>query len=172
MAKTTSFGYTDTKAANPLSISVPQLDYSKDFSRDTRVSRSGEVILTNVTSPLDQPETLRLAIENVANVYANTQIPTYNRSVTTRGVQLLLQTNDILRVSDAASSDVDCCCDGSFDLPISCHMVIRVPLNQYITADVVMQVAKRNFGMLFDGNNTTARLNQLLRGTLLPPGLG
>lgn len=165
MAITTSFGYTDTNAAKPLSVNIPDLAYLTDFSMDSRNQKTGEVILTNTTTPIDQPEILRFAIENVANVYANSNIPSYNRSVTTRGVSLLLQVNDILRVSDPGS---ECCCGQTFDLPISTHIVLRVPLNQFVTANEVMAVAKRNFAMLFAGADNSARLNELLRGTLSP----
>lgn len=92
----TSFGYTDS-VSTTISVAVPTLSYAKDFS--IRTERAEEVILTNTTSPLDQPETIRFAIQNVGNVYAGTPVAVESQSITKRGVQLLIQLNDILRVT-------------------------------------------------------------------------
>lgn len=164
MAKTSSFGY--TAPASTITISVPKLDWTQ-FSSDNRKQKSGELILQNTTSPLDQPETIRWAIENIGNVYNGTDIPTTNRSITTRGVSLVIQVNDILRVSD--ESDPECCCgNGAFDLPISTHIVVRVPLNQYVTAEKAMEVLKRDLAAVYNGADSPDFLNQLLRGSLNP----
>lgn len=161
----TSFGYTDS-VLTTLNVAVPQLSYAKDYS--VRTERAEEVILTNTTSPLDQPETIRYAIQNVGNVYAGTPVAVESQSVTKRGVQLLIQLNDILRVTPDEESSSNCCCIAPYDLPISTHIVIRVPLNSNVTADTVLQVVKRNVAALFEGNNTSARLNSMLRGALKP----
>lgn len=157
-----SFGYTDS-SKTPLSVSVPNLTYASDFS--VRDEKSTEIIITNTTSPLDQPETIRFAWQTVGNVYNNTDIATENQAITRRGLQLLTQVNDIIRVTpDSESGHCDC----AYDLPISAHLVLRVPLNNNVTADTVMQVALRCVATLFDGSNSTSRLNSMLRGSLKP----
>lgn len=164
MALTTNFGYTDS-VSSKLTLEIPTLSYAKDFS--VKSDTSNEVVLTNVTSPLDQPETIRFAIQNIGNVYTGTSVAVENRSVSQRGVQLLIQLNDILRV-EAADEGNNPCCETGFDLPISSHIVIKVPLNQYVNADIVLAVVQRNIAALFEENNTSARLNSMLRGALKP----
>lgn len=160
----TSFGYKDS-VTTMLQLPIPTLSYAKDFS--IRTERAEEIILTNTTSPLDQPETIRFAIQNVGNVYAGTPVAVESQSVTKRGVQLLIQLNDILRVTPDEEATT-CGCFAPYDLPISAHIVLRVPLNSNVSADVALQVLKRNVAALFDGDVTSARLNSMLRGALKP----
>lgn len=157
----TSFGYTDS-VTTQLSVAVPTLSYAKDFS--VKQETASEVVLTNTTSPLDQPETIRYAIQNIGNIYTGTGIDPSFMSVTKRGVSLLVQLNDILRVTP---DDVTCC-DAAYDLPIATHIVIRVPLNSNVDADTVLQVVKRNVAALFEGEADSSRLNAMLRGALKP----
>lgn len=166
MAITTSFGYTDTNSKSK-NIAIPDLSYTTDFA----VTKDGsdEIILTNRTSPIDQPETIRFGYQNVANVYAGTGIDPSYMSVTKRGVSLVAQVNDILRVTCAEDTT---CMPQVIDLPISAHIVVKVPLNQYVNADVAMSVVNRAISSLYGtGEVTTARLGAMLRHALAPTGM-
>lgn len=162
MAYTTSFGYTDT-ISTPKNIAIPDLDYANDFAvvRDD----ASEVILTNVTSPVDQAETIRFGYQNVTNVYNNTGIDPSVMATTKRGVSIVGQVNDILRVSSTDGT----CCDVGYDLPIEAHVVVKVPLNQFVTSEVALTIVKRAFSTFFATGSVTAdRLNALLRDALKP----
>lgn len=165
MAITTSFGYTD-KVTTPKNIAIPDLSYSSDFAvtRET----PDEVILTNRTSPIDQPETLRFGYQTISNVYSNTGIDPSYMSVTRRGINLLAQVNDIFRISgDLGDANMSI-----IDLPISAHIVLKTPLSQYITAQVCLQVIDRARASLCDtGSTGESRLEAMLRHALTPPGL-
>lgn len=155
----TSFGFTD-KVTTTKNLALPDLSYATDFA--VIKDDASEVVISNTTSPLDQPETIRFALTSVQDIYSGTGIEPSYRAVTKRGESLLVQVNDILRVTDENGQIV-------YDLPISCHLVLKVPLNEYVTADVALSVAKRNISALFDtGSVTSARLNQLLRSSLKP----
>lgn len=143
MAITTSFGYTES-VETPKNIAIPDLSFTTDFAVTKDVA--DEVILTNRTSPIDQPETIRFGYQNVANVYANTGIDPSYMSVTRRGVSLVAQVNDILRVSCAPTEGS--CNMNVVDLPLSAHVVVKVPLSQYVTADVAMAAVKHK--VVFD----------------------
>lgn len=163
MAFTTSYGYTDsiTTAKN---VAIVDLDYAKDFAvtKDT----ADEVVITNTTSPVDQPETIRFGYQTVGNVYANTGIDPSMMAITKQGISLVAQVNDILRVTN---NDENCCSPIVYDLPIQAHVVIKVPKNQFVTADVALTAAKRAFSALFaTGQVTSARLNAMLRDALKP----
>lgn len=166
MATKTSTGYTDS-ITTPKNISIPDLDYATDFAV-TKDSAS-EVILTNTTSPIDQPETIRFGYQNVGNVYTGTGIDPSFMATTKRGVSLVAQVNDILRVSTDSTNE---CCGSTYDLPLSAHVVIKVPLNQNVTADIALTLAKRAFATLFGtGEVTSDKLNQMLRDSLKPTGM-
>lgn len=162
-----SFGYQDTTTTK-LQVPVPTLSYAKDFS--VKSETPTEVVLTNTTSPLDQPETLRFAIQNISNIYSGTGIDPAMASVTKRGVSLVVQLNDILRITPDADA-ADCCCTAVTDLPISTHIVIRTPLNSNISADTILSVVERNIAALFDGKVASDRLNAMLRGALKPSSM-
>lgn len=166
MALTTSFGYSDTITTTK-NIAVPDLDYDKDFA--VVKDDADEVVLTNTTSPLDQPETLRFGYQNVANIYANTGIDPSYMSITRKGVSLVAQVNDILRVS---CSDEGACNMNIIDLPVTAHVVVKVPLSQYVTASEAMKVVNRAVSSLYaTGTTGTTRLEAMLRHSLMPAGL-
>lgn len=161
-----SFGYTDSVTTTK-NVAVPQLSYAKDFSVKTETP--SEVVITNVTSPLDQPETIRFAVQNVKDIYNGTAVDPTAMSVSRNGLSLVVQVNDILRVTPT-EGEACCCGQGYMDFPISTHIVVRTPVAQYIDADTVMTVVKRNISALFGegADVTSARLNQMLRGALKP----
>lgn len=166
---TKSFGYTDS-VTNTKSISIPTISYTSDFSRDTRVSKKGEQIINNRTSPLDQPETVRFAIDNISNIYKDTSIDPSAMSVSTKGLSLLVQLNDILRVTPDEGSGVYPIMP--VDLPIGAHLVLKVPSSQYVTATEAMNVVHRLVAFLYETDGTgLTRLEGLLRGALLPTGM-
>lgn len=160
----TSFGYTDSVATKK-SIQIPDLSYDKDFA--TTKETSDEVILTNVTSPLDQPERLRYSIQSIGNVYSGTGIEPSYQSVSKRGVSVLGQVMDTILVTP--TDEGGCCCAASYMLPIEAHWVARAPIHQAVTAEMVLTVLLRSFSTAFGTGLITAdRLNAILRGALNP----
>lgn len=167
MAVTTSFGYVDTNTT-PKNLAIPDLSYVKDFA--VTKDDADEVIITNRTSPIDQPETFRFGYQSVANVYTNTGIDPSYMSVTKRGVSLVAQVNDILRVT--CENSENSCNMSIIDLPLTAHVVVKVPLSQYITADTVQTVVNRAIASLYDtGSTGTTRLDAMLRHALMPTGM-
>lgn len=171
MAKTLSWGYTDTPVSGVNSLTFPRaiLNFSADFAQkeNTSKSSSSELILTNITSPLDRAENIRYAYSTVNNVYSNTSIDAKVQSPNRKGVQLLAQVTDVATVTD---SD-----DASYrvDLPISTHIVIKVPADALITGDIVQAHLGRVVSALFEtGSTATTRIQKLLRGALEPADLG
>lgn len=167
MAITTSFGYTDSIGTTK-NIAIPDLSYTTDFAITKEVA--DEVVLTNRTSPIDQPETIRFGYQNVANVYANTGIDPSYMSVSRRGVSLVAQVNDILRVS--CDGGENACNLSIIDLPMTAHIVVKVPLIQYVTAELAMGTVNRAISSLYDtGKTSTSRLEAMLRHALTPTGM-
>lgn len=166
MAKSLSLGFTDTPIEG-----VTQLDFSRallNFKADYRVKSdtSGEIILTNLTSPVDRPERIRVAYSEVANIYSGTGIEASLNSNTKRGVSIVIQCTDVASVTDSTDPDF------RYDLPISAHLVIKSAVDELITPTVILTIVGRVISGLFDtGSTTTARLAAILRGSLKPSDL-
>jgi hypothetical protein len=162
MAKVITPEYTDTAiAGNPTQNFVRA---NVNFAADFRVkSNNGkEVILTNITSPIDCPENIRLAYTDVANIYSGTGIDPSVNAPTKRGISVLAQITDVLTVTDDADADY------RVDLPLSAHLVIKVPSSEFITSARVQTLVARLLSSLYStGVTTTTRLDAILRGSLV-----
>jgi hypothetical protein len=167
MTKTIQPGYTDTPVSGVTSLTFPRavLNIAKDYR--VKSNKDGkEVVLTNITSPIDRPENIRLAYTDIANIYNGTGIEPSVAAPTKRGVSVLAQVTDVLTVSESTDADY------RVDLPLSAHLVIKVPASEYVTSAQVQAVVGRLLSSLFDtGVSTTSRLEAILRGSLVPSEL-
>jgi hypothetical protein len=162
MSKIKSVGYTDTAiAGNPvLTFSRGSLNFTSDF-RVKSEKPGEEVVLTNITSPADRPEKLRIAYSDVANVYNGTGIEPSVTAPTKRGVSVLCQLTEVISVTDDTAPEY------RIDLPVSYHLVIKVPASEQITsADIQTGLGRLLSGLFDTGKNDLTRLNAILRGSL------
>lgn len=167
MAKVKSTGYTDTPIAG-----VTELNFARglvNFGSDFRVksnSAGKEIILTNITCPPDRPEKVRIGYTDVANIYAGTGVEPSISAPTKRGTQILAQITEVISVTDDADPEY------RIDLPVSYHLVIKVPTSEFISGSDVLTGVGRLLSSLFDtGAVTATRLEAILRGALVPSGM-
>lgn len=163
MTKVISHGYSDTPIEGVSSLSFPRglLNFQKDF-RVKSDQPGKEVVLTNITSPIDRPERIRIGYSDIANIYNGTGIETSVLAPTKRGVSVLVQLTDVMSVTDDTDSDY------RIDLPVSYHLVVKVPASEFITAADIQAGIGRLLSGLFDtGVTTTSRLESILRGSLV-----
>lgn len=160
-------GYTDT----PI-VGVTELTFDRglvNFDADFRVKSNNpgkEVVLTNITSPIDRPEKFRISYSEVTNVYNGTGIDQSAYAASKKGVSVLVQLTEIHSVVDSADSDY------RVDLPVSYHLVIKVPASGNIPAATIEAGIGRLLSGLYDtGVSTTSRLESILRGSLVPSGM-
>lgn len=163
MSKTLSWGFTDTPITGVSALNFPRalLNFEADFAERTQTD--GNLVLTNITSPLDREETIRYGRSEVKNVYSNTSIDPKVQSPNRKGVQVLVKIEDTATVTD---SD-----DPSYrvDLPIQTHVVIRVPNDALIDGTVVQTHLGRVVSALYStGSTATTRIEKILRGALEP----
>jgi len=166
MTKTVTTGYTDTAIEGVSSLTFPRglVNIDKDFR--VKSNNGKEVVLTNVTSPIDRPENIRLAYTEVANIYSGTGIEPSVAAPSKKGVSVLAQVTDVLSVADSADADY------RIDLPLSAHLVIKVPASEYVTSAQVQTLIGRLLSGLFDtGSTSGTRLEAILRGSLVPSEL-
>jgi hypothetical protein len=166
MSKTLSVGFTDTPIPDVTTLSLTR--GLVNFGADYRVksSTAGEVVVTNLTSPVDRPERFRIAFSEVANVYSGSGIDPTCYAPSKKGVSVLIQLTDIYSVTDDT--------DASYrvDLPVSAHLVLKIPSNENITSDAIQALVGRLVSGLYDtGSEETTRIVSLIRGSLTPSDL-
>lgn len=166
MSKQVNFGYTDTAIAGVTTLNLPRglINYAADFR--TKSETKGELILTNITSPIDRPEKFRLAWSQVDNIYTGSGISETVQAPSLRGVNLLVQLTEVASITDTVDAAY------RVDVPISCHLVIKVPAVEEITETHVAAAVGRLVSGLFEtGSEANIRLKALLRGSLQPTDL-
>lgn len=163
MAKTINTGYSDTPIDGVDSLEFPRglLNLAADFRVKSNTNK--EVILTNLTSPIDRPENIRFSYSEVSNIYSGAGIEPSLASPSKGGVSVLVQLTEILSVADDTDPEY------RVDLPLACHLVIKAPKSEHITASVVQAAIGRLLSGLFDtGSTSGTRLESILRGSLIP----
>lgn len=166
MAKTVSTGYVDTKPGSSATYNVarPALNFKTDFA--VAAESEGKTTLINLTTPVDQSESVRFQISDVKDIYSGTSIDPSVYAASRAGISLLVQDNVTLRVTDST--------DPGFqqDIPLSAHLVIKTAKSQYVTAEVVQNEILRLLSMFYGtGSETTDRINALMRGSMTPSDL-
>lgn len=165
MAKSVDLNHVDTgvEGVSSLTLAKGIINWGKDFRIKTQDSKS--VVLTNLTSPLDKPETFRVAVSDVADIYKGAGIDSAQYGPSRKGKSLLCGLNSIYTVTDSVTGV-------SYDLPIKTHIVITTPNDAVVTPAMIEAAVGRMLAGLYEsGSATTARLVALLRGSLLPTDL-
>jgi len=166
MTKTISWGHTDTpvNGVPTLALTRPVLNFGENFR--VKSEKAGEVVIANLTSPLDRPEHIRFATSDIRDIYSSTDIDPSVFAPSKRGVSLLAQLTDTLSVTDSSEADF------RVDLPISAHLVVKVPASEYITAEIVESLVARLISSLYEtGSDELVRIDSMLRGSLSPRGI-
>lgn len=166
MSKSVSVGYTDTAdgGVTTKSFTRSNLNYSADFV--VTEDSANKIVAANKTSPVDQLETFRVQSAKIADVYKGTPISPSAFAPSREGISIVAQVNDVLRVTESTDPSYQ------VDLPISAHVVVKVPLNALVTADHVQSVIGRALSLFYNSNDaTTGRIGNLLRGSVTPSGL-
>lgn len=163
MASTASWNHQDTAGVTVGEIAPDALNFTLDFAK--LETKANEATLVNLTSPTDRRETIRFGYTRIANVYSGSGLDPSVYAQNKTGVSVLAQVNSVLSYysnADDTSSRVD--------LPVSAHLVLKVPNHEAITADILVEVINRLCGALFEqgGSSPGPRLTALIRGAVLP----
>lgn len=158
-----STGCTDTAVSGVTapSITMPVLNYGVDYRVKSESNK--EVVLVNTSCPLDQIETVRFGFSEIANIYAKSGLNSDQISGPLKGVNVLAQINETLKVTDTANAAY------SQYLPVSAHMVIKVPQSGYITPAIVNTLITRLVATLYE--NGVSNISSLTKGVLAPKSL-
>lgn len=158
-----SNGYTDTAVSGVTApiITTTVLNYGTDFRIKSESSK--EVVLVNTTTPLDQSETIRFGYSEIADIYAKSGINSDLITGSKKGINLLTQINEVMKVTDTTNS--------AFVqyLPVSAHLVIKVPQSSYIDTSAVEALINRLISTLYE--NGVSSIPALSKGVLAPRAL-
>jgi hypothetical protein len=126
-----------------------------------------EVVLTAVAAPLDAPTKIRYAYSEVANIYAGSGIDPSFYSPSKRGMSILVQLTHTVRVTDSEDPSYQ------VDLPVSAHLVIKVPNHAYFgDSDVMDSIVSGLLSCLYKDSSDEVTpsgepiITDLLRGSL------
>lgn len=166
MAKSISTNYVDTTIPEVSSLTFPRglVNFGADWK--VKENEPNQAVLTNLTSPISYPERFRLGISDVTDVYKGAGIDPGLYSPTRRGVSLLSQLTEVWTVTDSTDATYNVA------LPVSAHLVIKLPNNENITPAMVQTLIGRLVSGLYEtGSLDTKRMSALLRGSLVPSDL-
>lgn len=164
MARAIALNYTDSGVSGitELKKDIAILNFGADFR--VKQDLADEAIISNITAPIDRPENFRFSASPVADIYKGTGIDPGFYSPSRKGISLLCQLTDVYKYADAA--------DSTFKeqyLPLSGHIVLKVPCNEALTAEMISTFVGRLIaGLYASGHLDAARLKAMLRGALLP----
>lgn len=165
MAKQLSFVASDTPISgvttNPINLEL--VNFGADFV-EKNDPKKGEVLITNVKAPVSAPEKFRFAISNVEDAYKGSEIDPSSRSITKRGISVLVQHTIVLKETDTTDASY------SAYVPFKVHTVLTCPYVESLTADIAEKIFRRHAAGLYEtGEHDSGRIGQLIRGSLLPP---
>lgn len=155
-----NFGWTDTTTTSnrghitPYAV-APVTNFAKV------VDEAEQVVLTNKTCPLDQPEQLTYTCKKLDRVTSTIELQ-HPLSVR-NGVQYVVKVEEVLRQKDTDGNIIS-------DEPIVMYLTVRHQLTGNISNNVIEKVLKRLVGACYkDSDNTMApRFEDLMRSALVP----
>lgn len=161
MAKNIAYGFTDTAvggfASNPQTLVALNWAVDHDILSDV----PGEAVTTNLSSPVDQPETFRFAQRKVANVYAGTDVDPSAYLPVRQGTSTLIEMREVWVETDST--------DATYRklIPVKVGITLTFPSYGNITADMALASVKRCASALFEtGVGTSTGIAALLRGVM------
>lgn len=155
--------YTDS-TSTAKTMSLPDLTYSSDYAKSA--DEPNEAIITNTTGGEISPmESIRYGTSVVQNVYSGTNIDIACMPSMKKGVQTLVEINEIYRATNSVTGQ-------EIDLPCKGRIVLRFPTHSCVTADLVKDLLYRTIAAsLNKGSVDATRQVEVARGSLMPDGI-
>lgn len=108
-----------------------------------RQSTPTEAVYVNTSGAMDQPNTVRHAVQTIADVFKNTNVlPDSGQRIS--GLSILSQVTETWKVSDDANTAFS-----PYYLPVSAHFVLKVPDDALVTSAVLQAFARRMMGSIW-----------------------
>lgn len=161
MAKSIATGCTDTafSGSTTLTVPIPGLNWTTDYRM--LVNNPGEVIATNVTAPVDQPELVRFSQRAKTNMYQGSDIDPSAYLPIKNGTSTLCELRQTWAETDSG--------DAAYKKLMTPRCAITLDLPSYgnITAAMVLALVERTVALMFEkGVVTSTGVNAIQRGVL------
>lgn len=157
MAKTSSFGFTNTAASTKVTIVPSDVKVVDNYA--LKEDEPTQVVEDNKTCPLDQPEVITYVCRDIPKV--NSSIVNQYPAPVTNGVQYIIMAEELLSTTDSDAPGY------RVDDPIVAFLTIRHPKSGNITPEHVEIVLKRLLGACYKSDGTS-RFSDLMRSALKP----
>lgn len=152
---------TGTGSATAVPAQTPLMPTLASFRLQSQTAQ--ETVYVNSVGALDQPNKVRHAVAEVADVFKNTGVAP-DTGQATQGLSILTQVTETWKVDDPANTSF-----ASYYLPVSAHMVMKVPNDALITSTVLAAFYLRAVGSIWGAADDTLveALEPLLHGVTL-----
>lgn len=148
---------------------VTALPYDTDF--DLTKDGAKECVIANMKAPIDVPESIRFAIEDIANVYAGSDLDPHLYAPLKKGKSVVVGIKDAFKVQRVIADDSTGAISSLLSetvYPVAAHAVFKFPISTEINAEDVQKVLYRLIAALYKTASDATRLNELMRGSLNP----
>lgn len=164
MPKTIKTVFTDTAITGVTapSLVLPVLNYNSDFRLKNSTDKD-EVVMINTSSAIDEDEKVRIAVSSINDIFKTSGIVCDLVGETKEGYSLVAQVTRTVTVADSANPSY------TNHLPLSAHIVVKVPKHEAITNDVIKALIERAFATLYEEG--VFKAVSMLKGAINPKGL-
>lgn len=163
MAKQLVYPYSDTPiegvTANEMNIAL--VNYKADWKKTDE--RKGQYVLTNLRSPIGNPETIRINQSITNTLYKGSSVEPAARVSTSQQTGVHIYYNANLEVVDTEDPTYHA------TVPVMASLTYKVPTQSYVTGAEVIKTLERLISALYDsGMHNGERIDGQLRGNLEP----
>lgn len=168
MAYTVNYNRADRSTETKYNLACEQL-MTQDFDKNDVLSRNGDFVMTNHTSPTSALEYVTYQRNGITDIYSS--LPTNQndeRAVdrnfwipSKRGIKLYTNVRQVWKFSDPDNPTLP-----EYLAPVSASLSITVPRNDAVSVNDIKQLIERLIAALFADNED--HIAAMLRGSLNP----
>lgn len=170
---TSGFGWNTAETATK-NIAIPAITFADNYTRDTtQKGNPGEMFLRGTTQPTGQNEIVKISTSVIKDVYKDNiqKIAPAAMYAIHDGYSTVIQLYETYR--HYFSGEETTAGPGYVDFPVGFRGVFTYPNVSFITPDILLELKRRLDAFFYgDGDDiSSSRMNQIMRGNLLPPGI-
>lgn len=152
----------NTTGASAKSVTLPATNFSDWAISDQAVDT---ITMANTADSLDTVETMKVTIQNVKNIYKNSDVP-ITEGATNSGVRLVVSLHGVWSEKDTSDSTLPV-----HYAPVACSITTVVPKWASVTSSDVLALIGRTLSGYFETDDTVSdpkRIAKMLRGIERP----
>lgn len=166
MSYTLSTNMCNTTGATDKSVTLPATNFADWALDETNVDT---ITLSNSVDALDTPETMKVTIQNVKNIYKNSDIP-HDAGIPASGVRMVVSVHGTWTESDDSDTSLP-----KHYAPVACSVTVVVPKWASVKSKAVIDLIGRAVSGYFETDDSVSncsRISKMLRGIERPKNIG